>query len=289
MNLHHKSERANTARGWADEFEESRLSCADAPDTTKMNEAAAENAKLGKDAFEFYKAEYEKAAPDRSAASALAREQSGLQNDLSKQQLQVSQQERARYQSTFQPIEQQIAADAMGYDTPARREAEAAAATADVQREVSGQRASTMRAMERSGALPSSGRVAALQGAFDIGAAKLRVGASNKARRDVETIGAAKMADAAGLGRGVVTNQAMQAQLGITAGNSAIGAGTTPLQVAAQGAQMMGQGFQTGIAGNASAGQIYGAAGNLQTGADQANGAMMGGAGAAIGGIAMAI
>src|SRR5262249_47611972 len=153
--------------------------------------------------------------------------------------------ERDRYKTTFQPIEAKIAADAMAYDTPARREAAAAAAGADVGMAADAQRQATMRTMERSGAMPSSGRVMAMQGAIDIGTAKAKVAAQNKARSDVETIGAAKMADAAGLGRGVVTNQAMQAQLGVTAGNSSVANGTTPLQVAAQGAQMMGQGFQT--------------------------------------------
>lgn len=259
------------------------LRCADAPNTDGLNKAAEASAKLGEDAFSFYKTEFEKGAPDRAAAAALAREQAGLQNDLSKQQLAVSQQERARYQGTFAPIEQSIAADAMGYDTPERRQAAATAATADVQMQLAGQRGATMRAMERSGVAPNSGQVAAMQGMLDIGGAKLKAGAANAARTQVETIGAAKKMDAAGLGRGVVSNQATTAGIALNAGNSAVGNGQAPVNIAAAGAGLMGQGFQTGMQGQQQAGNLYGQVAGIQQKTDATNAAMWQSAGQAAG------
>jgi hypothetical protein len=259
------------------------LRCSDAPDTTAMNEAAKASAELGREAYSFYKQEYEKGAPDRAEATALAKEQAGIQNELSKQQLALSKQERDRYTSTFQPIEQKIAADAMGYDTPARREAEAAAASADMERGISAQRDATTRAMGRSGALPNSGRVMAMQGMLDVGAAKAKAGAANTARTQVETIGSAKMMDAAGLGRGVIGNQGTTAGIALNAGNSAVGNGNQPVNIAAAGAGLMGQGFQAGLQGQGQAGNLYGQAANIQQRADAANTGIWGALGNAAG------
>lgn len=263
--------------------------CADAPDTSGMNAAAVNNANISKDALDFYKQQYADSAPDRAAASKLAIDQATTQNKLSDAQLQSSQQSQDRYNSTFVPVENKIASDAMAYDTPARRESEAAAASADAERAISGQRDASTRAMERSGALPSSGRALAMQGTIDLGAAKIKAGAANTARRNVETVGAAKLADAAGVGRGVFTNNTTQAQIGLNAGNSSVANGQVPLAVTQSGAQLMGQGFQTGIQGNTSAGNMYGNIAGIQNGTSAANGQSAAAAGTAVAGIAIAI
>jgi hypothetical protein len=265
------------------------LRCSDAPDMSGMNKAAEQNAEIAHEALAFYKDEYAKSAPDRKRASELAAQQSQLQNQLSQRQIEVADEERNRFRTTFRPIEERIAQEAMTYDTPARREAEAATAAADVERVVGAQRQASVRSLERRGALPTSGRVAAMSGMIDIGTAKAKAGAANAARKQVETVGAAKRADAAALGRGIVSGQATAAQLGIQAGNSAVANGTVPVAMAGQGAALMGQGFQTGIQGNASAGQLYGQAAQVESGIANANGQAMAGAGSAIGGIAMAI
>lgn len=238
--------------------------CADAPDTSGLNEAAQRSSELSKEAFDWYKAEYERTAPDRAAASAAAMEQAGLQNDLTKQQLQSAAEERDRYKTTFVPLEQQIVKDAVGYDTPARREAEAAAASADVSRAIDAQHEAASRELMRLGATPNSGRIMAMNGMLDIGAAKAKAGAANTARKQVEAVGAAKRADAAALGRGVVSQGATAAQLGLAAGNSSAANASAPVGIAAAGAGLMGQGFQTGIQANNAAGNLYGQAASIQ-------------------------
>jgi hypothetical protein len=249
-----------------------RLYCSDAPDTSGINAAAAANAEIAKEALAWYKDEYARTAPQRAAASGAAMEQAALQNDLAKQQLQTTSEERQRYKTTFQPLEQQIVADAAGYDTPARREAEAAAAAADVERLAGAQRQATMRSLERRGALPSSGRVMAMSGMMDIAAAKAKAGAANTARKQVETVGAAKRADAAALGRGVVSQGATAAQIGLQAGNSSAANAAAPVGIAASGAGLMGQGFQTGISGNNSAGSLYAQQSGIQQKANDSSG-----------------
>lgn len=263
--------------------------CASSPDMTIANEAAARNAQISQDALDWYKQQYADTAPQRQQASDLALKQSTLQNELSQEALTTSQEQNQRYKDTFEPIENRIASDAMNYDTPAARQAAAAAASADVQTSLDAQRQASQRAQERTGVLPNSGRSLALAGSYDLGAAKLKAGAANTARQQVQTIGAAKLADAAGLGRGVVSNQATQAQIGLQSGNSAVGNAGVPLAVASQGAQLMGQGFNTALQGNTSAANINLGMAKAQSGVDAANSQTAEGAGTAVAGIAMAI
>jgi hypothetical protein len=249
--------------------------CTDAPDTSGMNRAAEANAKIGQDALDWYKQIYNDSAPDRARASTAALEQSQAQTSLARFSLDRAQQEANRYDTTFKPIEAKIAADAMAYDTPQRREDAARQAVADTDIALSRARDSSRRSLERRGVMPGSGAALALEGSQNLGAAKLSAGAANTARQRVETVGAAKMMDAAGLGHGVVSNQATQAQIGLQAGNSGVQNATMPLSIAAQGAELGGQGFNTAINANNSAGQMYGKIAGIQSGVDQANGQQM--------------
>jgi hypothetical protein len=271
MKMLRKFARTQVARAWPDEFEVHRCFCADAPNTDGMNRAAEANAAIGEKALEWYQQIYAESAPDRRRAADVALAQSQAQTELARFSLDRSRQEAQRFDTTFKPIEAKIAADAMAYDTPERREAEARQAVADTQIALANARQSSKRAMERRGVMPGSGASLALQGSMDLGAAKLSAGAANTARERVATVGAAKMMDAAGLGRGVVSNQATQAQIGLQAGNSGVNNAMVPLSIAQQGAQLGGQGFQTAIGANNSAGQLYGQIAGLQSGIDAQN------------------
>lgn len=260
----------------------------DTPDTSGMNDAARQNAALSKEELDWYKQIYAETKPQRDEASRIAIEQSGLQTEAARKALTQADEAAARYKATFQPLEDQIAANAQEYDTPARREAAATAASADVGAAIAGQREATMRALERSGVSPNSGRVMALQGTADILGASAKAGAANKARREIETIGAAKKMDAAGLGRGVVSSQATQAQLGLQASSAGVTSGLAPVNVANSGATMMGQGFQGAQSALTSAGNLYGQIAGINQKTEASNSAMLGGLGQAAGTVAAA-
>jgi hypothetical protein len=66
--------------------------------------------------------------------------------------------------------------------------------------------------------------------------AAAKAAAGNTARTNTETVGSAKMMDAAGIGRGVISNQATQAQIGLNSGNSSVNNANAP-NVIALGAQ----------------------------------------------------
>lgn len=263
--------------------------CSSSPDTTGINRAAEQNVQLSKDALDWYKTIYADEAPDRAAASATAREQSALQRQLSLQSLSTQQDERDRYKSTFQPIEAKIAADALNYDTPQRREQEAGQAMADVDSQLALQRDGMNRDLSARGVDPGSGNAMLALSRQGVMGATAKAAAGNTARQRIETVGAAKMMDAAGIGRGVIGNQATQAQIGLQSGNSSINAAGYPVNLAQNAGAQVGQGFNTAIQANTSAGSLYGQAANIQTGVNASNDANATAAGSAVAGIAIAI
>lgn len=264
----------------------SAMSAPDTPDNGGMNRAAESQAALSKEQLDWSKEIYRETAPDRARATQIAFEQAGLQTEAARRQLAQADESLAYQRSTFRPAEQKLVAAAMGFDTPARREEAARAAAADVEMQFAGARQATMREMERRGALPSSGRVMALQGMQDIALAKAKVSAANGARREIESLGTARLGDVANLGRGIASNQVAQLQSGLQAGNSAVGNGQVPVNVAAAGAGIMQQGFAGAQQSMASAGSLFGQAASIQNQSIANNNQMWSGAGTAIGQIA---
>lgn len=236
--------------------------CSDSPDMRGVNAAAQANAEIGKEALDWYKQVYEDSAPDRAATSAAARRVSAVQEQLGLQSLETARKASERYDTKFAPVEDSIVADAMAYDTPARREAEAGQAMADVDTQLASQREVGMRELAARGVDPSSGSAAMALSRAGVSGAAIKAAAGNTARQRVETVGAAKKMDAAGIGRGVVSNQGTQAQIGLQSGNSAVQNANMPNTVTQQGASLMGQGFQSGAQHNATAGSLYANAAN---------------------------
>lgn len=245
------------ARGW-------HFQCSDAPDMTAMNTTAAAQAKLSQEQLDWAKAVYQDTSPDRAAAASRANAVSDAQLASMNTQTALSQDYADYNRNTFRPLEQGIVADAAGYDTPQRREEEAAKATAGVEMSLANQRNATSRSLERSGVAPGSGKQLALAGAMDLGSAKLMAGAANQARTQVETIGAARKMDAANLGRGLASSQATSAGLALTAGNNSAANSAATGNIAAQGNSIMTSGYSGAQQGLAGASNTYGNIANLE-------------------------
>lgn len=227
------------------------------PDTSLQQQAAVDQVALSKEQLDWAKELWTNSAPDRAAATARANEVSDAQLAATRQQTQIAGDAYNDYTTTYRPLEQQIVAEARGYDTPERRAAESAKAGADVQMQLDAQRAATAREMERSGVNPASGKVMAMQGSMDLGAAKAKAGAANTAVRQIETLGVAKRADAANLGRNIASGQATNAALALQQGNSSVANASGALNSAMAGQAGVQQGFSGAQAG------LGGAAGTL--------------------------
>jgi hypothetical protein len=168
------------------------------------------------------------------------------------QQTADAQRARERYQSLFEPLEEQLAQDAQDYASPERMEQEAGKAEADVAAQMEQARNTAAQNLEQYGVDPSQVR----QGGLDLGTriaeAAAQSSAGNQARTQTENIGRALRSEAINVGRGYPGQ--IQASLS-GAGQSGNQAANTGLATTASGAQTMGTGQGwTGMGNQAVAG-----------------------------------
>lgn len=225
-----------------------------APDYSGQNAAALQQAALSAEQLAWSKQIYAETAPDRANATARANAVSDAQLAAMQDQSALTN-EYADYQrNTFQPLEKGIVADAVAYDTPDRRNAESAKAVAGVEQTIAAQQGIANRNLERSGVVPGSGKMLAMQGAMNVEAANQKVGAATRAVNQVETVGTAKRMDAANLGRNLASSQATSAGIALNQGNSSTQNAMQSGNIASQGAGLMNSGYagaQNGYAGAA--------------------------------------
>ncbi len=238
------------------------LRCADAPDMTAMNTAAAASAELGKEALAWYKQQDAAAKPGRDLLGAKALEVADQQLIASKQQTELAKDYSDYNKSTFRPLEQGIVADANAYDTPERQQAAADAAMADTNIAFANTNDATARRLAANGIDPGSTRAMSVMSGQGVDQATANAGAAYKARKGVETVGHARQMDAASLGRGLSSNQATSAGLALTAGNSAVANTAVPVTAGNQATALTGQGYGTALQGQNIAGNLYGQAAN---------------------------
>ena len=141
--------------------------------------------------------------------------------------------------STFRPLERQLISQAQEYNTDAERERLASQAGANVQQAVDNQRGQSMRALERMGVNPNSGRFAALMAGTGLDAARMQAQAQNAATLQARDTGFARLAGVTGMGRGL-SGQSIAA---ISAGSGAAGAGSNAASV---GSNVMGSADRLG-------------------------------------------
>ncbi len=121
---------------------------------------------------------------------------------------QWAQEDRDRYKTVFEPLQDQFIADAQNWDTPERRQARANQAIADVSQQGALQQKARERRAMAMGVNPASGRFAAESAKEGTTLALAKAGAANLANRAVEQEGYARRADAINMGRGLAVNPA---------------------------------------------------------------------------------
>jgi hypothetical protein len=152
--------------------------------------------------------------------------------------------DRERYESIFLPMQDRMIEEANAYDTPERREAEAARHMVDVQRQADAQRSNVEQRMRGMGLDPSQFRSGALANQMATGTAAAQAQAGNQARTNIEDRGRAMRADAVNMGMGL-PSQVASSYNGLTgAGQGAVQAGS-----AGQGATLGAIGAYGQLAG----------------------------------------
>ena len=147
----------------------------------RIGEAAMASAQLGQDAL------------------AWAKEQAAVTNAWATE-------DRERYNTVFEPLQDQFIADAQSYDSPARRRQEANKAAASVRKEASMARGIGERQMAAMGVDPRSGRAAAGRTAAANSERMAAIGARNMADDKVQATADAKLASAINMGSGLAVN-----------------------------------------------------------------------------------
>lgn len=184
----------------------------------------------------------ERALASDEEARRVGTQVSQAQLGLMEQAREFAERDRARYEETFLPMQDRFIDEANAYDTPERREAEAARALADVQAQAEAQRAGAEARLSGMGIDPSqfrSGTVAAMMGASTAAAGALQ---ANNARTAIEDKGRALRADALNLGMGLPAQAAQGMGMSSAAGGAAVGAAQAG-QGATLGALQMGAGL----------------------------------------------
>jgi hypothetical protein len=165
--------------------------------------------------------------------------------------------DRERYESIFLPMQDRLIEEANQYDTPERREAEAARHMADVQRQADAQRTQVEQRMRGMGLDPSQYRSGALANQMATATAAAQAQSGNSARQNIEDRGRALRADAVNMGMGL-PSQVASSYNGLTgAGQGAVQAGS-----AGQGATLGAIGAAGSLAGQG-VGMRSGALSNL--------------------------
>jgi hypothetical protein len=259
------------------------------PDYGPLAQASKESAEimagLGREQLDFSKLQYEEMKP---LAQRIADQQLAAQDE----QMGMAREDRARYLSTFAPVEQGLVRRAQEFDTDAYREQLASQAAADAARAFGNTQGMTSRNLSRMGVGPNSGAAMSQMNQNALGLASMRAGAMTGSRLQSEGEGMNRLYNAAALGRGL-PGQTLGAYGGANASGSAaqqtaMAPGSQYMQGLGQGASTIGSGLQMQQSGLTS---ILGNQANLYGQKMQAQGEMYGallGAGSTLGAAALA-
>ena len=193
----------------------------EAPDYSGIASANAESARLSKEAADnqlaFSKDQYAFLKPYVQKQLEIGQAVAAQQQADSAKASNRADQQWSQYQTTFQPIEEKMAQEAMDYGSEADQERATGQAAADVSQQFQSQRAAAQRQLASMGVKPNSGAFMAQNRESDAAEAAARAAAMTGTRQAVKDKGVSLRAGAAAFGRNQ-TNTAGQ-QVGLSTGS----------------------------------------------------------------------
>lgn len=256
------------------------------PTDPAIGQAALQNIALGREWLSFAKDQFAVENERQGEIDDLTKQIGQEQLETAKRANEWSADDRARYEDKFRPLEDKFIDQAENWGSEASQRQAAAEARADVVKASESQRGTSQRNMARMGISPTSGRYAGVERTADVNTALAAAGAENTARNIRKKEGMALTSDAINMGRGLPSQAAGAAGLGLQAGNSAVGNYMNAANNSRANTQMMGQGYQGAIGANASGAGILNQQYNSQL---QAWSAQQQAAGAGLSGIMGAV
>lgn len=251
------------------------------PDTSGLNDAARSNAAIATRQQDLAEKQYadQKALFDEWKPMLSQQIQASL--DAQTKSTARSDDAWADYKATWQPVEQQLAARSLDLASQGRIDQEAERSAADVAGRTDAALAESRRALIASGASPE--KVAALQAAGTLEAAKAVGGARATGRRDAETRAVSYLDNAAKFGRNMPSNSLATAQLAGQQGSQATSGYASLANASAQPAAAASPLFGSAVSANNSAGSLFGAGANADLASQIAqSNATLGGLGAGV-------
>lgn len=194
--------------------------------------------------------------------------------------------DRERYETIFQPMEDNLVKEFQSYDSPERRRKEQGKAIADVSATFDASRRNALQRLESYGVDPSETRNAALDVNVRTQQAAAQAAAATAASNRVEDVGRSLRAEAINIGKGMPSNVAQSYAGSLAAGTGSV-QGATSTTAAGVGARTSGQGFSSqALQGYNQSANIHtqgfqNSMQNWQAGQDQSMGLINAGAGVA--------
>lgn len=232
--------------------------CKDAPSPDPgIGEAAKANAAIAKEALDFYKGVYQSdilpmQQKDQELRSGLV----GDMRDIMRRQQGIAEEQYQNYKETYLPAEKRAVEDAMGYDSDANVNKRMGIASASVNQQFSNAQQQGARALSRYGVNPNSSAFARENAKLTTQQALASAGAQTGAAFETQDRAIALRAGVADRARGVTGTVGNFLNSASGSGSAAGNTSAQGVSVATSGASMMGQGFNTAIAGNQSAGNL---------------------------------
>lgn len=144
---------------------------------------------------------------------------------------------RQRYNTIFQPIEDELIREAREFASPERIELEASKASAEAAMAFQQRRLAAAQALEQFGVDPSQTRARALDAQMNVQQAATQAALANQARTNTENIGRAMRGEAINIGKGLPANVAGAYGTAIEAGRTGL---RGALETTTTGASTMG-------------------------------------------------
>lgn len=226
----------------------------EAPDYSGIASANEASARLSKEAADnqlaFSKDQYEFLKPYIQKQLQTGQDVATQQQADSAKASNRADQQWSQYQTTFQPIEEKMAQEAMDYGNAADQERAAGQAATDVTQQFQSQRSAAQRQLTSMGVKPNAGNFMAANREMDASEAAARAAAMTGTRQTVKDKGVSLRAGAAAFGRNQTNTAGQQVGLSTGSGSAATqSAGAGVGSTIAAGSQVAGgYGAQMGSA-----------------------------------------
>lgn len=151
--------------------------------------------------------------------------------------------DRDRYKSVYQPMEDEYIDTAKNWASTDKQAAAASEAKADVMNAAAQQQQTRQRQMAAMGVSPNSGRFAGTERAADVDVALASAGAQNNARSTLRNQAVALQTDALNMGKGLPSQASSTLGLGVNAGSAAAGTAISGAQLANSNYSTLANGY----------------------------------------------